>query len=78
MYHPPSTALMPCASTVAMAAPRTPRPSGPIKAISSPMFSTLLNSRKNSGVMLLPTACSMADSRLYAMVSGMPSRMTAR
>ena len=64
MYTTPSTALMPCASTVAMAAPRTPSPSGPMNAASSPTFSTLLNSRNSSGVTLLPTARSSAASIL--------------
>lgn len=37
-----------------------------------------LKSRKKSGVTLLPTDCIMFDSRLYAIDSGMPARMTVR
>ena len=48
MYHPHSTALMPWATTVAAAAPPTPSCSGPIKAMSSPMLSTVLNSKSTA------------------------------
>ena len=64
MYHPHSTALMPWATTVAAAAPPTPSCSGPIKAMSSPMLSTVLNSKKYSGVRLFPMARSREASIL--------------
>ena len=69
---------MPCASTVAAAAPPTPRPSGPMNSRSSAMLRMLLNTRNSSGVTLLPTDCMRLDSRLYAIVSGMPARITVR
>ena len=78
IWKSPSTALMPCESTVAAAAPPTPRLSRPINSKSSAILRKLLNITNNSGVTLLPTACIRLDSRLYAIVSGMPARITVR
>ena len=54
MYHPHSTALMPWATTVAAAAPMTPSRNARMNSRSSPMFSTVENSRKMSGVVESP------------------------
>ena len=63
-YRMHSTTEMPCAMTVATAAPRTPMPTPAMNHRSSPTFSTELMSRNTSGITLLPMARSRPAQRL--------------
>ncbi len=55
---------MPCAMTVAIAAPRTPMPKVRINSRSSTMFTSDEKIRNTSGMKLLPIARSRPEHRL--------------
>ena len=57
---------MPCAMTVAIAAPRTPMPKVRINSRSSTMLSRLQNTRKISGVLESPSALKIENGVKYA------------
>ena len=75
-YRTHSTTEMPCAMTVATAAPRTPMPTPAMNHRSSPTFSAELMSRNTSGITLLPMARSRPAHRLYINMTTTPRSIT--
>ena len=75
IYHRQHNPEIPCASTVASAAPLTPIRNTMINTRSSPILRTDANAKKITGVLLSPKERISAANILYRKVHGIPKKM---